>query len=64
VAEVLAEEPGMEAVGEDMASACGPAPGVRGSLRDVTVYQRTASAFAVGSGPMRSRDVCDALSSV
>ncbi|MFV5997178.1 hypothetical protein ACNPQM_33505 [Streptomyces sp. NPDC056231] len=61
VAEVLAGEPGGEAAGEDVAPPSGPALGARGSLRDVTVYQRIVSVFVTASGPLRSRDVCDAL---
>ena len=59
VAEVLAGEPGAES--DPASSTAGPAPGVRGALRDVTVYQRIEAVFGRTAGPLRSREVCDAL---
>lgn len=38
------------------------APPVRGgSLRDEAVYERIVSVFRRGGGPLKCRDVCDAL---
>lgn len=63
VAEVLAGGPG-QGPGEAGAVAMvatGSAPGVRGSLRDTAVYERITQAFARAAGPLRVRDVCEAL---
>ncbi|WP_034091832.1 hypothetical protein [Streptacidiphilus albus] len=61
VVEVLAAPPvrGIDSVAPTALG--GPAPGVRGALRDVTVYQRIAAVFASAAGPLRAREVGDAL---
>lgn len=58
VAEVLAGVPDESA---SMAPV-GPVAGLRGgSVRDEAVYQRVMNAFRRDGGPLKARDVCDAL---
>lgn len=39
----------------------GPRPGVRGAVRDAAVYDRIVQVFAAARGPLRVKQVCEAM---